>query len=125
MTPEEAQRLQACLQEIAAILYKNTDPAQLTSLEGIETTVRSSDARACKSQHRPFFIEQITQTHQGKPRQVKSCLGVLNLKSKQAERLGLRPRTQLSPLLEKCCLRSLCQRILPECRDRILLPSLG
>ena len=36
---------------------------------------------------------------------MKSCLGVLNLKSKQAERLGLRPRTQLSPLLEKCCLR--------------------
>lgn len=36
---------------------------------------------------------------------MKSCLGVLNLKSKQAERLGLRPHTQLSPLLEKCCLR--------------------
>jgi len=40
MTPEEAQRVQACIQEIAAILYKNTDPTQLTSLEGIETTVR-------------------------------------------------------------------------------------
>lgn len=40
MTPEEAQRVQECIQEIAAILYKNTDPAQLTSLEGIETTVR-------------------------------------------------------------------------------------
>lgn len=36
---------------------------------------------------------------------MKSCLGVLRLKSKQAERLGLRPRSQLSPLLEKCCLR--------------------
>ncbi len=35
---------------------------------------------------------------------MKSCLGVLNLKSKQAERLGLRPQTQLSPQLEKCCL---------------------
>ncbi len=40
MTPEEAQRVQVCIQEIAAILYKNTDPAQVTSLEGIETTVR-------------------------------------------------------------------------------------
>ncbi len=36
---------------------------------------------------------------------MKSCLGVLKLKTKQAQRLGLRPRTQLSPLLEKCCLR--------------------
>ncbi len=52
-----------------------------------------------------FLPLQITQTHQGKPRQVKSCLGVLNLKAKQAQKLGLRPRSQLSPLLEKCCLR--------------------
>lgn len=40
MTPEEAQRVQECIQEVAAILYKNTDTAQLTSLEAIETTVR-------------------------------------------------------------------------------------
>lgn len=36
---------------------------------------------------------------------MKSCLGVLKLKAKQAHRLGLKPRSQLSPLLEKCCLR--------------------
>jgi len=40
MTPEEAQRVQECIQEVAAILDKNTDTAQLTSLEAIETTVR-------------------------------------------------------------------------------------
>ena len=40
MTPEEAQRLQECVSEIAAILYKNTAPSQLTTLEAIETTVR-------------------------------------------------------------------------------------
>ena len=33
------------------------------------------------------------------------CRGILRLKAKQAERLGLKPRSQLSPLLEKCCLR--------------------
>ncbi len=44
-------------------------------------------------------------TNQGKPRQVKSCLGVLKLKSQQTQRLGLRSHSQLSPLLEKCCLR--------------------
>jgi hypothetical protein len=32
-------------------------------------------------------------------------VGVLRLKAKQVERLGLKSRTQLSPLLEKCCLR--------------------
>lgn len=35
---------------------------------------------------------------------MKSCVGVLRLKAKQAERLGLKSRSQLSPLLEKCCL---------------------
>jgi hypothetical protein len=32
-------------------------------------------------------------------------VGVLKLKAKQAQRIGLKPRSQLSPLLEKCCLR--------------------
>ncbi len=32
-------------------------------------------------------------------------MGILKLKTKQAERLGLKSRSQLSPLLEKCCLR--------------------
>lgn len=32
-------------------------------------------------------------------------MGVLKLKAKQAQRIGLKPRSQLSPLLEKCCLR--------------------
>lgn len=36
---------------------------------------------------------------------MKSCVGVLKLKADQAEKLGVKPRTQLSPLLEKCCLR--------------------
>lgn len=36
---------------------------------------------------------------------MKSCVGVLKLKAKQAERLGLKSHSQLSPLLEKCCLR--------------------
>lgn len=32
-------------------------------------------------------------------------MGELKLKSKQLQRLGLRPRSRLSPLLQKCCLR--------------------
>lgn len=40
MNPEEAQRLQACIQEMSAILYRNTPVEELTTLEGIEKAVR-------------------------------------------------------------------------------------
>jgi hypothetical protein len=40
MTPEEQDRLRACTQEIAEILYRNSDKVALTTLEGIEQTVR-------------------------------------------------------------------------------------
>jgi tagatose-1,6-bisphosphate aldolase non-catalytic subunit AgaZ/GatZ len=41
ITPEKAQRLQACVQEIAAILYEQTSATQLQDLENIEKTVRT------------------------------------------------------------------------------------
>lgn len=41
MTPEEVQRLKAATQEIAAILYKNTPPEAVATLESIEKTVRT------------------------------------------------------------------------------------
>ncbi len=41
MTPEKAQRLQACVQEIATILYEETATSKLTDLENIEKTVRN------------------------------------------------------------------------------------
>jgi hypothetical protein len=41
MTPEEKERLQVAVKEIAAILYKNTSPSEYETLEGIEKTVRS------------------------------------------------------------------------------------
>jgi len=40
MTPEQKERIHACTQEIAEILYSNTDKTTLNSLEGIERTVR-------------------------------------------------------------------------------------
>ena len=40
MTPEEQERVQACTQEIAEILYRNSDKAKLKTLEGIEQSVR-------------------------------------------------------------------------------------
>ncbi len=40
MTPEKAQRLQACIQEMAAILYEETNNSELIDLESIEKKVR-------------------------------------------------------------------------------------
>lgn len=36
---------------------------------------------------------------------MKSCVGVIPLTEKQADRLELPSHSQISPLLEKCCLR--------------------
>ena len=40
MTPEEQEQLRVCTQEIAEILYRNSDKAAVKTLEGIEQTVR-------------------------------------------------------------------------------------
>lgn len=40
MSPEDTQQLQAHIQGIAKILYKNTQASDLGSLEAIEKTVR-------------------------------------------------------------------------------------
>lgn len=40
MTPEKASALKAHAEAIAALLYEEADPEQLTTLAGIEKTVR-------------------------------------------------------------------------------------
>lgn len=40
MRPEDIERLKACSQEIAEILYRNTPESELTNLDGIEKSVR-------------------------------------------------------------------------------------
>jgi len=40
MTPEKASAIKAYAEAIAALLYEEADPEQLTSLAGIEKTVR-------------------------------------------------------------------------------------
>jgi hypothetical protein len=41
MNQERQERLKACLQELAALLYEEADPSKLSDLESIEKTVRS------------------------------------------------------------------------------------
>jgi len=104
MTPEKLQRLQACLEEAASILYEETSASELQDLESIEKAVRAHLPFEGRPSSCPFFIRQATGTDKGRERQVKSCVGVLPIREKQASQLGLKPRTQISPLLEKCCL---------------------
>lgn len=40
MTPEQQERLEACLEEAAHILYEDTPQVELQTLEGIERAVR-------------------------------------------------------------------------------------
>lgn len=40
MTPQEQERLKACISEIAQILYRNTPAEKITTLEDIEKAVR-------------------------------------------------------------------------------------
>ncbi len=42
MTPEKAEAIKAHAEAIAALLYEEADPEQLTTLAGIEKTVRDS-----------------------------------------------------------------------------------
>ena len=40
MNPDKQERIEACIQELASLLYEESDKSQLTDLEGIEKTVR-------------------------------------------------------------------------------------
>ncbi len=52
-----------------------------------------------------FFIATSTGTTAGHQRQLKSIPGGLPITSQQAQKLGVRAHSQLSPYLESCCLR--------------------
>ena len=41
MNPEDSQRLEACLQEAAEILYQNTPAEEMTNFESLEKVVRT------------------------------------------------------------------------------------
>jgi len=41
MTPIDSERLEACLQEVAEILYRNTPVQKMTNFESLEKTVRT------------------------------------------------------------------------------------
>jgi len=51
-----------------------------------------------------FFVKTSTEETGSRLRTVKSILGELPITEKQAKRLEIKPRTQMSHILEKHCL---------------------
>ncbi len=102
MNPDEKKRLEACLAEIAEILYNNSPPEKIKTLEGIEIRVRSEMLEYISPKIALFFVEKVTGINTGRKRKLKSCIGFIEISKRQANRLGLESYKRLSPLLEKC-----------------------
>ena len=98
------EQLLAHIKAIAALLYKETPPEQLQSLEDIEETVRQQVIERVSPEIGNFFIEAKTGTTAGRTRIVKSIIGNLKITKKQAEKLQVKKSPKISPYLEKCCL---------------------
>lgn len=81
MNPEDVQELQAHIQGIAKILYKNTDKTDLVSLETIEKSVRQQMLENV-SPEVVFFIKEVTGTNKGRARHLRSCVGIIPLTEK-------------------------------------------
>ena len=93
MNQEKQERIKACVQDSASKPRRDRKNSKKASV-GI-----------CQPPNSLFFIERITGTKVGKTRKIKSLVGELKLKAKQVQKLGLKPRSRLTPLLQKCCLR--------------------
>lgn len=63
MTPEKQERLKVCLQELATLLYEETDKSKLNDLESIEKTVRSVILKQV-SPNIALFLSNKQQEHQ-------------------------------------------------------------
>jgi hypothetical protein len=74
-------------------------------LNANEKTVRSQVLEYVSPEIALFLLNKQQEQSFGKKRKIKSVVGELKLKAKQLEKLGLKPRSRLSPLLEKFCLR--------------------
>jgi hypothetical protein len=67
MKPEQEQALQAHLQAIAKILYDDSDPNAMQTLEGIEITVRQKIQAHVSPELGNFLLERLQQQPQGDP----------------------------------------------------------
>ena len=67
MTPEKQARLQACLKEVATLLYEQTDKSTLTDLESIEKTVRTQMLERVSPEIALFLLNKQRELKQERP----------------------------------------------------------
>jgi hypothetical protein len=67
MQPEQEQALKAHLQAIAKILYDDSDPDTMQTLEGIEMTVRQKIQAHVSPKLGNFLLQRLQQQPQGDP----------------------------------------------------------
>lgn len=67
MQPEQQQALNAHLQAIAKILYDDSDPESMQTLEGIEMTVRQKIQAHVSPELGNFLLERLQEQAQGDP----------------------------------------------------------
>ena len=123
MTPEQEQSLKTHLKAIAQILYDESDPEAMKTLEGMELTLRRQIQTHCQPRTGEFFIQTLTGTQAGKPRSLKSTLGKLEITSRQAEKLAVLPHRQLSPPARELLPPVECQRLLRTSRTGCDVPD--
>ena len=107
MTPESQAEIDMYVESIARILYqevKNTSPDKLTSLVGIEISIRDQIRQQVGPKVANFFLRESTGTTTGRSRSLQSCIGTLTITSSQAKELDVEPYSQQSPHLRNCCL---------------------
>ena len=108
MTEEENQLLLEHARAMAKILHKNAPVEELTSLGKIEEVVRSQMQEHVMPEV-GVFLSKMSQEKVEGASESKSIIGKLPITSSQAQKLELRPHSQLSPYLEACCLRQALQ----------------
>ena len=69
----------------------------------IEETVRDLMIGVCQPRNRYFFVKTSTGETAGRTRKVKSILGELPITEKQAKKLEVKPRTQMSQGASQFC----------------------
>jgi hypothetical protein len=67
MKPEQEQALKTHLQAIAKILYDDSDPDAMQTLEGIEMTVRAKIQAHVSPELGNFLLERLQEQSQGDP----------------------------------------------------------
>ncbi len=72
MQPEQQQALNAHLQAIAKILYDDSDPESMQTLEGIEMTVRQKIQAHVSPELGNFLLERLQEQAQGDPENWKA-----------------------------------------------------